>query len=489
MLAVVALVQRLEGIPLAIELAAARLRVSTIAEVVERLGGRFALLVSKGARTDRLATLEATFDWSWDLLDETEREALVQLTSFAGGFTLASAEAVLDVGEPAVDVVARLVDKGMLREVHDGRCGMSVTVQEYVERKGPEPRTAFVRHGQHFAELGSEEAIGSLNTRDGLRMRRAMGAELENLLRACDRAVAREDGAVAFGTWRAAFEVLALRGPLRIATALTLLKRIPDAERDSAEWHRLFALANYRLGQIEPALEHLQKAIRMEPGREEYYLDLAELLTQNNAREAVVAVLEAAHDTLPASVKIQAALGAAYLKMRVYDKAKETLQHLIQRRPDYEPAYSLLAECYDITNDWTNTALIGARLRSLFPQINSGWYYSAKAQYETRRQKGGGLQLAHTYLERALKLEPGDWRAHLLLAKLLIMEERLSEAIEPLRRAAALAAGSDPAIHYLLARTLQQLGREAESRVAFKAYRQARQEQSKNQRSLLVRIN
>ena len=271
-------------------------------------------------------------------------------------------------------------------------------------------------------------------------------------------------------------------------TALTLLKRIPDAERNSAEWHRLFALAHYRLGQIEPALEHLQKAIRMEPGREEYYLDLAELLTQNNAREAVVTVLEAAQDTLPASVKIQAALGAAYLKMRVYDKAKETLQHLIQRRPDYDPAYSLLAECYDITNDWTNTALMGTRLRSLFPQISSGWYYSAKGEYETRRQKGGGAELAHTYLERALKLEPGDWRAHLLLAKLLIMEERLAQAIEPLRRAAALASG-EPSIHYLLGRTLQQLGREAESRAAFKAYRRARQEQSRNQRSLLVRIN
>jgi tetratricopeptide (TPR) repeat protein len=83
---------------------------------------------------------------------------------------------------------------------------------------------------------------------------------------------------------------------------------------DSPEWHRSTALNHYRQGRIEQALEHLQKAIRLDPAKEQYYLDLGELLAQNNAREAVVAVFEAANNTLPGSVRIQTALGAAYLK-------------------------------------------------------------------------------------------------------------------------------------------------------------------------------
>jgi predicted ATPase len=131
---VVAVVRVLDGIPLAIELAAARLRVFEISQLAELLGDRLAVLIGKGARTDRLATMKMTFDWSWELLDEREREALLQLSSWFGGFTLASAEAVLDIGEPAVDVLARLVDASMLRQMRDGRFAMSVTLQEYVEQ-------------------------------------------------------------------------------------------------------------------------------------------------------------------------------------------------------------------------------------------------------------------------------------------------------------------------------------------------------------------
>ncbi|MFF6774741.1 BTAD domain-containing putative transcriptional regulator [Streptomyces sp. NPDC012637] len=94
------IVRRLDGLPLAIELAAARLRILTARQIADRLDDRFRLLTS-GARTvlPRQQTLRAVVDWSWDLLDEPERAVLRRLSVFTGGCDLEAAEAVC--GEPS----------------------------------------------------------------------------------------------------------------------------------------------------------------------------------------------------------------------------------------------------------------------------------------------------------------------------------------------------------------------------------------------------
>ena len=81
------LVALLDGLPLAIELAAARVRVMSPQAVLARMGQRFKLLAAGGARRDRQATLRAAFDWSWDLLTDAEKSALAQLSVFEGGFS------------------------------------------------------------------------------------------------------------------------------------------------------------------------------------------------------------------------------------------------------------------------------------------------------------------------------------------------------------------------------------------------------------------
>ena len=88
--------RRLDGLPLAIELAAARLRILSVSQLAERLDDVFSVLVG-GSRTSprRHQTLRATLDWSYDLLDDDERVALRHLAVFAGGFTLAAAERVV----------------------------------------------------------------------------------------------------------------------------------------------------------------------------------------------------------------------------------------------------------------------------------------------------------------------------------------------------------------------------------------------------------
>ncbi|OMI39202.1 AAA family ATPase, partial [Streptomyces sparsogenes] len=102
--AVAEICRRLDGLPLAIELAAARLRMLTARQIADRLDDRFRLLTS-GSRTllPRQQTLRAVVDWSWELLDERERTVLRRASVFAGGWSLSAAEAVCADASPAAD--------------------------------------------------------------------------------------------------------------------------------------------------------------------------------------------------------------------------------------------------------------------------------------------------------------------------------------------------------------------------------------------------
>src|SRR5262249_51022487 len=111
--------ERLDGLPLAIELAAARARMFTAGQIAERLDDRFRLPAG-GARTAaaRQQTLRAVVDWSYDLLFEDERRVFERLSVFSGGCTMTTAEAVCagDGLDPAdvVECVAGLVDRSLL---------------------------------------------------------------------------------------------------------------------------------------------------------------------------------------------------------------------------------------------------------------------------------------------------------------------------------------------------------------------------------------
>ena len=132
--AVKEVVARLDGLPLAIELAAAKVRVMAVEEIARRLADRFALLRG-GNRTapDRHQTLLAVIDWSWNLLDEPERQALRWLSLFGDGFTLAAAEHVL--GPEALHVVDALTEHSML-SVRETRYGLRYRMLETVREFG-----------------------------------------------------------------------------------------------------------------------------------------------------------------------------------------------------------------------------------------------------------------------------------------------------------------------------------------------------------------
>ena len=140
--AVVEICHRLDGIPLAIELAAARVRALSVEQIAERVSDRFRLLTN-GDRTalPRQQTLRALIDWSYDLLTEQERVAVRRrLAVFAGGWTLEAAEAVgsgdgVDRSE-VLDLLADLVDKSLvMMQAGGGRYGLLETVRQYAQER------------------------------------------------------------------------------------------------------------------------------------------------------------------------------------------------------------------------------------------------------------------------------------------------------------------------------------------------------------------
>lgn len=161
--AVVQICQRLDGMPLAIELAAARITTISPEQIAERLDNRFALLTSHSRTVpSRQQTLRATLDWSYDLLTETEAELLRQLAVFVGGFTLESLEAVAELhsNDSVLEVLSRLVDKSLVVvEQHETiRYRLLETIREYALEKlhGADESTPLrdrhLGHCLHFME-------------------------------------------------------------------------------------------------------------------------------------------------------------------------------------------------------------------------------------------------------------------------------------------------------------------------------------------------
>jgi predicted ATPase/DNA-binding CsgD family transcriptional regulator len=152
------LVSRLHGLPLAIELAAARVPVLTPREILRRLDDVFSLLTG-GARTvmPRHQTLRATVDWSYELLDAEQRRLFERLSAFAGGFDLEAAEAVEDA--PVLDLLASLVSRSLVVAEPRGettRYRVLEVLRQYgqarLRRRGEEDEVR-ARHAAHFLEV------------------------------------------------------------------------------------------------------------------------------------------------------------------------------------------------------------------------------------------------------------------------------------------------------------------------------------------------
>jgi predicted ATPase len=191
---------RLDGLPLAIELAASRLPALTVSQIAARLDQGLDALTSRSERRiERHQTLRHAIGWSHDLLDADEQRAFARLSVFVGGFDPAGAEALIgDISRPALEIVEALVDKSLLHVDRDGnrnRYGYLETVREFARERltsdgdVPDAMRAFCVYmktwaGQCAAGLASSEPVPWVRDRD---------AQLTNLQRVVDWAVDTTD--------------------------------------------------------------------------------------------------------------------------------------------------------------------------------------------------------------------------------------------------------------------------------------------------------
>ena len=235
-----ALCARLDDLPLALELAAARTVVFTPAQLLERVSHRLDLLRAGRGVDARQATLRATIAWSHDLLDPDERALFRRMSIFVGGCSLELAEAV--TGADA-DVLQSLLDKSLLRRTdapHGPRFWMLETIREFADERldaAGESDEVTRRHVDHYAAIAETAFDEKLRGHDDLATFRE---ERENLRRALDVAqqtepqIALEMASHLVRSW---IDLGAIReGRDRIATALADAPEAPEAARAAARY-------------------------------------------------------------------------------------------------------------------------------------------------------------------------------------------------------------------------------------------------------------
>lgn len=221
----------LEGLPLAIELAAARIRMLTSKALFDRLSDRLKLL-SGGPReySERQRTLRNTIEWSYELLEESEKALFKRLSVFSGGATLEAIERVCDAhGILSVDVLdgaSSLLDKSLLRQEESTggelRLVMLETVREYARERledSGEAEEIKRAHAQYFLSL-AEEAYPNLNGPDQLAWLERLEAEHDNMRAALSWALERNEAEVA----------------LRLGGALWLFWSVRDYYSEGRRW-------------------------------------------------------------------------------------------------------------------------------------------------------------------------------------------------------------------------------------------------------------
>jgi predicted ATPase len=188
--ALIALCRALEGLPLAIEIAASRIRSYSPREMCDALALRFDLLTRQGQRASRYgrhASLQAAIEWSWNLLSSDEQRFFAGLSVFRGGFTADAAEAVCSVRDARASLDALVVDSLVRAEIDEDqgtRFSMLETLREFgAERLGSGAPDLRARHRAHFLEFARRRVGGALAM---------LAREFANLAQALATAV--EDG-------------------------------------------------------------------------------------------------------------------------------------------------------------------------------------------------------------------------------------------------------------------------------------------------------
>ncbi|MGD8585588.1 MAG: tetratricopeptide repeat protein [Chloroflexota bacterium] len=376
----------LDGIPLAIELAAARLRALSVEDIVTRLDDRFRFLVGSRTSEPRQQTLQALIDWSYDLLPKKERRLMRRLSVFAGGWSLPAAEDVcsgkgVEKGE-VLDVLAQLVDKSLVvTELHKGiiRYGFLETIRQYaVDRleKAGELSEYTEKHAQYYLRL-ARESYGKCWGRDqGLYLDR-LESEHDNLRKAMEHLLDEDSTGEALlrmagSLWRY-WEV---RGYINMGRYwITLaLKENPNASTyDRANALRgAGILARQQGDYVEAKADHEESLALFRQLGPKYNLQIARQLDALGEIEHYYGNYEQAITLHQESLALQQDLGDK-------EGVAASLAHLgviARERGRYDEAEKLLQESLQLNRE------LGDRLRISVDLNNLGFVATRQCHYE-----------------------------------------------------------------------------------------------------------
>ncbi len=384
--AITAICQRLDGLPLPIELAAARVKLLSVEQIAARLNDRFGLLTNGDrAALPRHQTLRAMIDWSYDLLDEAERALLRALAVFAGGFTIEAAEAVYDAVH-VLDLLSNLVDKSLVvveseREGDRVRYRLLETIRQYASEKlaaAYECDGIQHRHLQFFGEFATTAAL-HLHTHEQMTWLKRLDAEHDNLRAAMGWALGSGHAQTGLGlagalrdywflrsNWREGYEWLRKMLALSESAARTLVRA---SALNSAAY---FA---FRLSAPEMAITMLQesRAISLELGAAgELHLILSlgflggGLLAQDS---------QTARQMLDESLALARAAGDTWQLAYVLKLHGDFAGH----HGDYNSAIAFYRESK------ARYQQLGDRLYSAIPTSNLGWVLYLLGDYRAAR--------------------------------------------------------------------------------------------------------
>jgi predicted ATPase len=242
--AVAELCRRLDSLPLALELAAARTAVLSPSQILDRLAKRLDLFTAGRGADPRQQTLRATIEWSYDLLDDEEKRLFARLAVFRGGCRLEAAEEVADA---ELDLLQSLVEKSLLRHTGE-RFWMLETIREYALEQLDEPELA-ARHASHYLALG-EEAYRHLLA-DPTPWTGRLDAEHDNLRAALDRFEAQGESQRGLQLAGALHRYWYMRGHLREGRERVERLLLADDEPTQARARALDAAAVLAMNQAD----------------------------------------------------------------------------------------------------------------------------------------------------------------------------------------------------------------------------------------------
>jgi predicted ATPase len=333
---------RLDNLPLALELAAARTKLLDPPSLLARLERRLPLLAGGPSDApERQRTLRGAMAWSYDLLDEEAKSLFRRLAVFAGGFSLEVAE---EVGDANLDVLSRLVDASLLKSVGDGRLLMLDTIREYalerLEEAGEAPETRD-RHAKHFARLADRRWPHLVRGNDPTWTLSTVQLEVRNLHSAVEwslkRGRAEEVLAIGSGMYPfwASFGYLH-EGRRWLEQALELPSKI-----DSRRAHALAGLGDLALQEGDPEAAKQANEASLALFRQ---LDEPFGIAVNLAQLADIALLQGDRESARRLAEESAAVRRERLGSLHLGRALSSLAEISVAEEDYDRARELLEE-------------------------------------------------------------------------------------------------------------------------------------------------